>query len=116
MSMVSIWCLQNNIKINQVDDILSLHNNYHFIAGFISKPNTVLVDIGTGYFVEKDINAARAFLKKRVDMIQGNASKVNDLIKRKEQMLQDTQVAFQQKMQQAQAMNQNVTAVAAGGQ
>ena len=71
---------------------------HQYLSGFISKPDTVLVDIGTGYFVEKHIDAARAFLKKRVDMIQGNASKVHDLIKRKEQMLQDTQVAFQQKL------------------
>ncbi len=86
--------------------------NNKSLPGFITKPDTVLVDIGTGYYVEKNINSARAFLKKRVDMIQGNASKVDDLVKRKEQMMQDTQVAFQQKMAQMQSMNEGVAAAA----
>jgi prefoldin alpha subunit len=83
-----------------------------YVDGFITKPDTVLVDIGTGYYVEKKIDSARVFLKKRVDMIQGNASKVNDLVKRKEQMMQDTQLAFQQKMAQMQQMNEGVAAAA----
>jgi len=84
-----------------------------YIDGYIAKPDKVLVDIGTGYYVERNLEGAKAFLKKRVDMIQGNAAKVSDLIKRKESMMQDTQQAFQAKYAQMQQMNAE-TAAAAG--
>lgn len=51
-----------------------------YVSGRLTNTNTVLVDIGTGYFVEKSLVEAKQFLDKKVSYVQGNADELDKII------------------------------------
>jgi prefoldin alpha subunit len=80
-----------------------------YVPGQLSNIQTVLVDVGTGYFVEKDIASARVFINGKMELIQGNLQKVAGALSGKRRDLDAVSSILQQKLQiqyqqQAQAM------------
>lgn len=47
------------------------------------KPNTVLVDVGTGYYIEKNIPDAKVFYEKKVKELDGNLSDIERVVGQK---------------------------------
>ncbi|TPX38608.1 hypothetical protein SeMB42_g06634 [Synchytrium endobioticum] len=47
-----------------------------YVPGEVGDSSTVIVDVGTGYFVEKSIPDARAFYKRKVDFIKTRLSEL----------------------------------------
>lgn len=56
-----------------------------YVPGTLTSVSTVLVDVGTGYYVEKSIADAQVFYKKKVDGIQQNITDLEKIITQKSQ-------------------------------
>ena len=52
--------------------------------------DTVLVDVGTGYFIEKSIDEAQAFLTRKLGLIESQAQNVQGAAQFKNQNLSQT--------------------------
>jgi prefoldin alpha subunit len=56
------------------------------------------IDVGTGYFVEKDQAEAIAFFNKRIDKLSGDAIKLKQLITEKVSLLQAIDSTIREKI------------------
>jgi len=61
----------------------------------------ILLDVGTGYFVEQPIARALKYCKKKADLIEDNAVRVTQVIKSKVKSVEMVQMQIQMKMQAA---------------
>ncbi|CAD7943443.1 unnamed protein product [Amoebophrya sp. A25] len=73
-------------------------NNAVYMDGFVSKPDQVLVDVGTGYYCEKSIQGATDFLNKKVDLVQEQMANINQVVKKKQAVYEEA-VTMLMKMQ-----------------
>lgn len=74
-----------------------------YVPGMLSKVNVVLIDIGTGYFVEKDLTAGVAYFDRKLEYLRTNRQKVLELASEKEQAADLVASALQSKAQAAPA-------------
>ncbi len=70
-----------------------------YIPGVLSNISSVLVDVGTGYFVEKEISDAKNFIKGKMEMIEGNLTKVAGAMSGKRRDLDAVSNILQAKLQ-----------------
>lgn len=59
----------------------------------------VLIDYGTGFFVERDIGKANAFCERKIHLLKENLEKVSNLIKSKRKLLDQITLELQKKIQ-----------------
>jgi prefoldin alpha subunit len=59
-----------------------------YVPGTIADTEKVLVDIGTGYFVEKNVLDAQALIDRKVGMITGNADNLQAVARQKQKNLE----------------------------
>ena len=76
-----------------------------YVPGETTDLDTVLVDVGTGYFVEKSLPEALAFLDRKMALIESQAQNVQYAAQHKQQNLSQT----------VDVMNQKVMAMRGGG-
>tara|TARA_B110001452_G_scaffold194785_1_gene164791 strand:- start:1122 stop:1430 length:309 start_codon:yes stop_codon:yes gene_type:complete len=69
-----------------------------YVPGETTKLDTVLVDVGTGYYLEKSLPEAQAFLDRKIHLIMGQAGKVGQALQIKQQGLQSTVQAMNAKI------------------
>lgn len=50
-----------------------------YVPGTIKDANNVVVEIGTGYYVENDLESAKAFFKRRVEYVQEQLEKIETI-------------------------------------
>lgn len=87
-----------------------------YMDGKITNTNTVLVDVGTGYFVEKSIEDAQAFCGSREKMLTESVNKVAHVLKQQRKQLEQVSIVMQQKLyalQMQQQQQQEAQAAAA---
>ena len=77
-----------------------------YVPGSTTSLDTVLVDVGTGYFIEKSLPEAKAFLERKIDLIKQQAGNVQHAIGLKQQHLQGTVNAINQKLMDAKQQQQ----------
>lgn len=58
-----------------------------FIDGILDEPNKVLVDLGTGYYADKDLNGAKEFYSRKNKLVQGQLSLIGQKIKEQQNIL-----------------------------
>jgi prefoldin alpha subunit len=73
-----------------------------YVPGSIDSINSVMVDIGTGYYVSKAIPDARLFINDKLKMIQENLEKVGQALSGKRRDLEAVTQILQSKMAQIQ--------------
>jgi len=56
-----------------------------YMPGTLTSVDTIIVDVGTGYYVEKSSADAQAFYKSKVDSIQQNIIDLEKIITQKSQ-------------------------------
>lgn len=78
-----------------------------YIPGTLSNIQSVLVDVGTGYFVSKPIADARVFIQSKMEMIAGNLSKVAGAMSGKRRDLDAVSSILQAKLQAQYQAQQN---------
>ncbi|EQC38052.1 prefoldin, alpha subunit [Saprolegnia diclina VS20] len=54
-----------------------------FVPGKLSNVKSVLVDVGTGYFVEKNVDDAKSFMDRKVAFLQQNTDSLKEVIEAK---------------------------------
>jgi prefoldin alpha subunit len=59
-----------------------------YVPGTIADTEKVLVDIGTGYFVEKNVLDAQALIDRKIGMITGNADNLQAVARQKQKNLE----------------------------
>ena len=69
-----------------------------YVTGETTELDTVLVDVGTGYYLEKSIPEANGFLDRKIHLIMGQAAKVAQALQIKQQGLQGTVQAMNAKI------------------
>merc|ERR1719487_2061857 len=78
-----------------------------YVPGKLNKLNNNLVDVGTGYYVEKDLAQTKEFLKRKVDDLSSMCSKMQEQAsskaKQKQMILQVMQQKYMAAVQQQQA-------------
>ena len=60
-----------------------------FIDGYVAASDRVLVDVGTGYYLEKPLEKAGTFMSAKVENIQKSAAQLGQMLKKKEQVLEE---------------------------
>ncbi|KAG6613044.1 prefoldin, alpha subunit [Phytophthora cinnamomi] len=73
-----------------------------FVPGRLASKDEVLVDVGTGYFVEQSAAKAEQFMDRKVEFLQSNTEQLKTVIDGKRNMLEAVLMIMQQKMQEAQ--------------
>ena len=59
-----------------------------YVPGRVTDTEKVLVDIGTGYFVEKDVSGAQALLDRKIAVIVANADSIQSVARQKQKNLE----------------------------
>lgn len=74
-----------------------------YVPGKIKDINNVIVDIGTGYYVEEDRNSAKDYFKRKVDFVSEQMEKIEILGYEKSQIRDAICDVMQIKIQQLKA-------------
>ena len=77
-----------------------------FVPGNLTSKDEVLVDVGTGYFVEQSVKKAEEFMDRKVEFLQSNTEQLKTVIDGKRNMLEAVLMIMQQKMQEVQQIQQ----------
>nr|XP_032642674.1 prefoldin subunit 5 [Chelonoidis abingdonii] len=75
-----------------------------YVPGKLSDVGYVLVDVGTGYYVEKTADNARDFFKRKIDFLTKQMEKIQPALQEKHAMKQAVMEMMSQKIQQLTAM------------
>ncbi|TDH70152.1 hypothetical protein CCR75_001634 [Bremia lactucae] len=73
-----------------------------FVQGKLVSKDEVLVDIGTGYFVEQTVDKAEQFMDRKVAFLQSNTEQLKTIIDGKRTMFEAVLMIMQQKIQEVQ--------------
>ena len=74
-----------------------------YVPGKIRDPNKLLVEIGTGFFVEKSSKETTAFLDRKLKLCDSNSENVTKIIQVTQQNLESINVTMQGKMMEIRA-------------
>lgn len=69
-----------------------------YVPAKLSDTNHVLVDIGTGYYVEKEVKDAKSFLDRKIAFLQTNTDSLQELMDTKRSNLEMVIGMMQQKL------------------
>lgn len=58
-----------------------------YVPGKLSTPNTVLVDVGTGFYVEKSPPDAKNFYNRKIEELGKNLGELEGIVKQKDESL-----------------------------
>ncbi|NWR82141.1 PFD5 protein, partial [Centropus unirufus] len=75
-----------------------------YVPGKLSDVERVLVDVGTGYYVEKSAGDARDFFKRKIDFLTKQMEKIQPPLQEKHAMKQAVVEMMSQKIQQLTAL------------
>ncbi|KAI9224056.1 Prefoldin [Blastocladiella britannica] len=98
---------------NEGNTVLIPLTNSLYVPGKLATPGRVIVDVGTGYFVDKKVEDAKSFYQRKIDYIKSNLDRLQETIVGKQQMLRTITDFAQEKtaaMRQAQAQQQGSSA------
>ncbi|KAJ3056506.1 subunit of tubulin prefoldin [Rhizophlyctis rosea] len=90
---------------NRGKTVLVPLTNSLYVPGELSDVESVIVDVGTGYFVDKPIPDAKDYYKRKVDYIQTNLNGLQGTITEERKKLTDISelIALRVEMQRKQA-------------
>eukprot|EP00639_Heterosigma_akashiwo_P007289 CAMPEP_0194561872 /NCGR_PEP_ID=MMETSP0292-20121207/2498_1 /TAXON_ID=39354 /ORGANISM="Heterosigma akashiwo, Strain CCMP2393" /LENGTH=174 /DNA_ID=CAMNT_0039410377 /DNA_START=29 /DNA_END=553 /DNA_ORIENTATION=+ len=80
-----------------------------YIPGQIEDPDKLLVELGTGYYVQKDIKGTEEFLARKEKIVQENAESLQSVIRTKQKNLQSLELMMGHRMQQINQNRENFT-------
>lgn len=86
-----------------------------YVPGKLKDPEKVVVDIGTGYYVEKDIEAARDYFTRKVKFVTEQMEKVQMVGNEKNKIREAVMDVMEMKLQSQFAQQQAQKGVAASG-
>ncbi|CEG63799.1 Putative Prefoldin, alpha subunit [Rhizopus microsporus] len=92
----------NSLKTEKSEDktILVPLTSSLYVPGKLSDVNKVIVDVGTGYFIEKSVSDATTFYKDKVDFVKNNLGTLEKTITDKQSTLRAIVNVMQEKIQE----------------
>jgi prefoldin alpha subunit len=69
-----------------------------YVPGVLASDETVLVDVGTGFYVEKSCEDAVKFYQKKVEELQGNMIQIEGVVQGKTETLRGVEEVLRQKV------------------
>ena len=81
-----------------------------YVAGRLIAQEKVLVDIGTGYYVNKSIDDARDYFEKKIQFISKQMEQLQPVIKQKAMIRDDVMEVLQYKLQLQMAVQKQAAA------
>jgi prefoldin alpha subunit len=73
-----------------------------YVPGKLRSAETVMVDVGTGFFVEKRIDEAKVFYEGKVKELQTNLNELEKIITNKTETVRAVEGALRQKIMASQ--------------
>nr|XP_056720271.1 prefoldin subunit 5 [Euleptes europaea] len=104
-------CLTVLNKSNEGKELLVPLSSSMYVPGKLSDVGQVLIDVGTGYYVEKSVENARDFFKRKIDFLTKQMEKIQPALQEKHAMKQAV-VMMSQKIQQLTAVGASQTTAA----
>lgn len=93
---------ENFKTIDNGSEILVPLTSSLYVPGNVVNNNTFLIDIGTGYYVEKDLKSSVDYFKRKVKFLDEQIDKFVKMIQEKDQIRQALTNFLQQKQAQIQ--------------
>ena len=100
-----------SLSLSLGKDVLIPLTSSLYVGGTLGNPDNVMVDIGTGYYVEKTAEGGRDYCKRKVMILTKALEDLAEIIKAKRQQVQQCQRVLQMKMQQFQQQEQQGASV-----
>ncbi|KAI9479394.1 subunit of tubulin prefoldin [Coemansia sp. RSA 989] len=96
-------CVSSMTEANKDKTILVPLSNSLYVPGKLSNIDSVVVDVGTGYYVEKSTNDAAKYYESKMDYVQTNAKKIQETVEQKQSSYRGLLEIMQYKITQQQA-------------
>lgn len=93
-------------------DILVPLTSSMYVSGQLSESDAVLVDVGTGYFIDMKIDAAKEYYQRKVDFLTQQMEKLQSVLREKFDMKEVVVEILQSKVQQQLSTQQQLASVA----
>lgn len=77
-----------------------------YAPGKMHSSNTVLVDIGTGYYAKKQVDQAADFIKRKLETINKNVAQVMDVLDKKQKSMEVVTYLLSEKLAKRQEEQQ----------
>ncbi|KAK6454111.1 subunit of tubulin prefoldin [Scheffersomyces xylosifermentans] len=88
----------DNLESSKSDDLLIPLTSSLYLPGKSLKKNEFLVDIGTGYFVEKSAKDAKQVYEFKINKLNDDAKKLKDILVQKNEILNSVNLVLRKKM------------------
>lgn len=93
-------------------DILVPLTSSMYVTGELSDSDSVLVDVGTGYYIDMKIDAAKEYYQRKVDFLTQQMEKLQAVLREKYDMKEVVVEILQSKVQQQLSSQQQLASVA----
>ncbi|XP_043978050.1 prefoldin subunit 5 [Gambusia affinis] len=91
---------------NEGKELLVPLTSSMYVPGTLNDVEHVLVDVGTGYYVEKNVENSKAFFKRKIDFLTKQIEKIQPALQEKHAMKQAVIEVMNLKIQQLQQSQQ----------
>ncbi|KAI0462702.1 hypothetical protein LJB42_003503 [Komagataella kurtzmanii] len=104
-------CIANIDRVSKSpeNDILTPLTSSLYVPGKIVDNDKFLVDVGTGYYVEKNVEDAKEFYKLRIDKLNQDSEQLTQMIQEKINIMKSVDNVLKQKIQQEENSRQQTT-------
>ncbi|KAI6779040.1 prefoldin subunit-like protein [Emericellopsis cladophorae] len=92
------------------NNVLVPLTNSLYVSGQLTNTDRVLVDIGTGFLVEKDLKSAAKFYENKVTDLTNNLKDLETIVQRKQQNARTIEEVLRQKIMAQQAQGEEAQA------
>ncbi|XP_062401367.1 prefoldin subunit 5 [Sardina pilchardus] len=87
-------------KSNEGKELLVPLTSSMYVPGTLNDVENVLVDVGTGYYVEKNVDDTKNFFKRKIDFLTKQIEKIQPALQEKHSMKQAVVEVMSMKLQQ----------------
>jgi prefoldin alpha subunit len=84
--------------LEQNKEILVPLTSSLYVPGKLTNNQRVMVDIGTGYYVQKTVEDARKYFEKKIDFLTKQMEQLQPILQQKAMIREDVIDVFQQKL------------------
>uniref|UniRef100_A0A7N8WRQ9 Prefoldin 5 n=1 Tax=Mastacembelus armatus TaxID=205130 RepID=A0A7N8WRQ9_9TELE len=95
------------LKVVQTKYVEAKDSLNMYVPGTLNDVEHVLVDVGTGYYVEKNVEDSKAFFKRKIDFLTKQIEKIQPALQEKHAMKQAVIEVMNVKIQQLQQSQQS---------
>ncbi|KAL6453473.1 GIM5 Prefoldin subunit 5 [Candida maltosa Xu316] len=99
----------NNLEKSKQDGLLVPLTSSLYIPGQVVSRNDYLVDIGTGYYVEKNADDAKKVYDNKIKKLDGDAKKLKDILVQKNELLNTVNLILRKKVIEMEKQQEGAT-------